>query len=160
MQKLSRKTDTQLRRSVVWKVFSHKERESHAESRRVSAFLALSLSLSLSRSLTVAPSASVSLALRVLCVLSMHQSVNWFTTITKATHFLVVWLHKMSHKSPLRLLFFPPFVLYSNFIVKYTLRLLVESDLHSIQKSKHISGRTYLCLSGTARVSRPYYFYS
>lgn len=160
MQKLSRKTDTQLRRSVVWKVFSHKEREREPcreqESKRISCTLALSLS----RSLTVAPSASVSLALRVLCVLSMHQSVNWFTTITKATHFLVVWLHKMSHKSPLRLLFFPPFVLFLNFIVKYTLRLLVESDLHSIQKSKHISGRTYLCLSGTARVSRPYYFYS
>lgn len=92
-------TDTQLRRNVVCKVFSLTEREPHRESRKVSAFPAcfnLSSSLSLSQSLLLLP---------FLFVLSMHQSINWFTSITKATHFLVgPRLHKMSHKSPWRLL--------------------------------------------------------
>lgn len=124
------------------------EREWERESRKVSAFPAcfnLSSLLSLSRSLLLLP---------FLFVLSMHQSINWFTSITKATHFLVgPRLHKMSHKSPWRLL------LLSAYCFVHQILSWI-SWVTRIQYRRHTTPRTYLCLSGTARVSRPYYFYS
>jgi len=65
------------------------------------------------------------LALFYYCVLSMHQFVNWFMSIIKATHFLgtsrdcIKWLTSHSCGFSFCLLFLFCFVLFSNFILKY-----------------------------------------